>query len=211
MRDPLCTHRHQPVGDVSSHPGPLPMDEPRALTTVCDRPLCIADAAQWVAEITGRRGRFYRLGDPAGREVPPPALSVYPPWSEWVADGLKPVENRAKLRTRYRGPVAIHASKTLDTAGFGFGTRVGCRLAPDDVVRGAFIAIATLTDVHWAGGDDCSCFDDQRAAVWAERDVWHWVVTGARRITPVVWRGRQGLWYAPDELAETLLAAGAAS
>ena len=41
------------------------------------------------------------------------ALSVMQPWCGLLALGLKPVENRT-WRTAFRGPVLLHAGRTLD-------------------------------------------------------------------------------------------------
>jgi len=42
------------------------------------------------------------------------ALSVRQPWAWAIVQGLKPWENRSR-RFNYRGPVLIHASKTVAT------------------------------------------------------------------------------------------------
>lgn len=43
------------------------------------------------------------------------ALSVRPPWSEWIVDGVKPIENRT-WRPRWRGdPAEVRAITTLQT------------------------------------------------------------------------------------------------
>lgn len=41
------------------------------------------------------------------------ALSVRQPWAWLIVNGFKDIENR-DWRTRHRGPVLIHAAKTLD-------------------------------------------------------------------------------------------------
>jgi len=42
-----------------------------------------------------------------------PCLSVRPPWAQAIVAGVKDVENRS-WKTRYRGPVLIHASQRFD-------------------------------------------------------------------------------------------------
>lgn len=46
-------------------------------------------------------------------EKPEKALAIMQPWAWLIANGHKDVENRS-WRTRYRGPVLIHASKKID-------------------------------------------------------------------------------------------------
>lgn len=46
-------------------------------------------------------------------DIPVKALSVMQPWSWLIVTRHKPIENRS-WRTRYRGPVAIHAGKKID-------------------------------------------------------------------------------------------------
>lgn len=41
------------------------------------------------------------------------ALSIRQPWAWLIVQGLKPVENRSR-RSRYRGPLLIHAGRTLE-------------------------------------------------------------------------------------------------
>ena len=45
------------------------------------------------------------------------ALSIHQPWAWLVATGHKDIENRT-WRTRYRGPLLVHATLQLDVADF---------------------------------------------------------------------------------------------
>jgi hypothetical protein len=45
-------------------------------------------------------------------ELPEMAIAVIQPWAHLIVHGLKDIENRDWF-TRYRGPVAIHASKRM--------------------------------------------------------------------------------------------------
>jgi len=77
------------------------------------------------------------------------ALSLWQPWASLMARGVKIDETR-HWSTNYRGPMAVHAAKTLDLAG-----------APDRLCasalgidwltalpRGAVVAIADLVNVR---------------------------------------------------------------
>jgi hypothetical protein len=45
------------------------------------------------------------------------AISIRQPWASLIVAGVKPVENRS-WRTRYRGPVLIHASSRMTRPDF---------------------------------------------------------------------------------------------
>ena len=80
-----------------------------------------------------------------------PALSVRQPWSWAITQGLKPWENRPR-RFHYRGPLLIHASKTLPLADYAFGAVLIEELtgrsppARDTIERGGIVGAAVLTD-----------------------------------------------------------------
>lgn len=134
-----------------------------------------------------------------GADRPLRALTVHQPWAACLAsDGGKDVENRL-WPTRYRGPLAIHAGRTLDE--FALNTaaamvfhdlesvqRTYAAAPPHLRTLGAIIALAELTDCHPARG----C-----CAPWGteEPDAYHWVLTGIRALSePIACRGRQRLW-----------------
>jgi hypothetical protein len=77
------------------------------------------------------------------------ALSIRQPWAWLIVHGHKPVENR-DWATDFRGPLLIHASKTLLVPEFEeqcqqvldwFGIDV-----PADVPRGGIVGMANVTD-----------------------------------------------------------------
>lgn len=92
------------------------------------------------------------------------ALSLWQPWASLIAFGEKRIETRS-WTTKYRGPIAVHAAKTLEgirdltcdgsmppeepfaSALYGHGmTKWG------DLPFGAIVAVADLTEV-WDGMD----------------------------------------------------------
>lgn len=78
------------------------------------------------------------------------AISVRQPWAWLIANGYKPVENR-DWRTRYRGPILIHAAKTVDPAGYEFVARQLPELfdlipPPHAIEKGGVVGMANLTD-----------------------------------------------------------------
>jgi ASCH domain len=111
------------------------------------------------------------------------ALTVRQPWASAIIWAGKTVENRS-WTTSYRGRLYIHA---------------GQRLEPVDVLpvgapvpRGAIIGTVELTGCHRCDG---SC------SVWAEADLWHWVLADPVALAePVPCRGALGLWTPPGRL-----------
>jgi hypothetical protein len=189
-----CIGRH--LGALS---GPPTSDSGRARATRgCDWSANSAITGPWVITDDGEEKPSFPLA-PVVR-----ALTIRPPWSHFVAHGFKPVENRTKLHTAYRGPVGIHAGRTFDPMGFEVGAHLGYPVSPDDVATGEFVAIARLTDCHWAASDACRCRNTEPAAPWAEPECWHWMFSDVQRITTVEWRGQLGLFTAPRDVAEQL-------
>jgi len=91
----------------------------------------------------------------ADPHTPIPALSVRQPWAWLIVLGYKDVENRT-WRTRYRGPLLIHAAKTMlrqdyvecalfaRAAGLRLGRRI-CVPAIEELPRGGIVGQAFLS------------------------------------------------------------------
>lgn len=148
----------------------------------------------------------------AGR--PLRALTIRQPWAACIATTAgKNIENRL-WPTRHRGPLAIHAGRTLDrfalnaTAATVFHDllpvqHIYADAPPPARALGAIIALTDLTDCHPARG----C-----CAPWGtkEPDAHHWVLTGIRALPePIPCRGRQGLWTPGPDILAALAAAPA--
>ena len=68
-------------------------------------------------------------------------LSVRQPWAELIMQGRKTLELRSWM-VRYRGPLAIHASRTVERADcLDFG------LDPDRLTTGAVVGIVDLAGI----------------------------------------------------------------
>jgi len=118
------------------------------------------------------------------------AMSVCNPWAWAILAGLKHVENRS-WPTSHRGPLAIHAARTVDpVSAWPDGSPVPAEaLAPGGVIVG----VVDLVD----------CVGARRGAVdpWAEPSGYWWLVTNPRRLRePIPWRGQLGLFDVPDRL-----------
>src|SRR5579863_10246115 len=113
------------------------------------------------------------------------ALSIRPPWAWAIAHAGKRIENRSR-RTKYRGPIAIHASQTLKEIDIRrLEAVLGRRVNPERFTCGAIIATASLVDVlpvekccnRWALGPYC------------------WVLRKIRPLkSPIYVKGTLGLW-----------------
>ena len=116
------------------------------------------------------------------------ALTICQPYAELIARCEKPIENRA-WPTSYRGPLAIHAGKSR--AWMDWGDE---EFYPD-MEFGAVIAIAELYDCVRIGN-----LPEQLRGHEHANGPWCWLLRNVRRITPVPYRGAQGLWVIPDSL-----------
>lgn len=132
------------------------------------------------------------------------AISLWQPWASLMATGVKLHETR-HWPTAYRGPIAIHAAKTVDTAGapdslcnaiFGQGWM-------DSLPRGAVLAIGDLTQCRKAE----TVADRLTQADLASGNFAHgrfaWRIADVRRLQdPIPMLGRQGLfsWTPPADL-----------
>lgn len=95
------------------------------------------------------------------------ALSIRQPWAWLIVYGCKDIENR-DWPTRYRGPLLIHAAKTMTRTDYeaarlfvdSFDPALAILIPdPDELHRGAIVGVATLTgcvedhDSDWFCGD----------------------------------------------------------
>ena len=74
------------------------------------------------------------------------ALSIRQPWAWLIVHGGKDIENRT-WKTKFRGPVLIHASKTIDREAYDRLADEGIALPPmDELQLGGIIGQAEITD-----------------------------------------------------------------
>jgi hypothetical protein len=104
-------------------------------------------------------------------------LTVRPPWSWAIAEAGKDVENRT-WSTRYRGPLAIHAGRSVDRSAFARVEELAGRSVPRDVVGGFVVAVVDLVDVH--APSDCWQHGVGGCSSWAESGAFHWVLSNVR-------------------------------
>lgn len=146
-------------------------------------------------------------------------LSVHQPWAWLIARGVKRVENRAWY-TPYRGPLAIHASKTRERmtlsverlirdrwpASAGPFPGLGTGGAAPEIVYGAVLCTAVLVDCVKAGPSTPA---PAGMEAWCDRvpGTFWWVLERIKPLDPpLVVPGMQGLFEV--ELGSTDVAKG---
>ena len=118
------------------------------------------------------------------------ALSFRQPWAELILQGRKTVDLRT-YPTRYRGPLAIHASKTVEREAC---LRYG--LDPDGLTTGGIVGVVELVEVVLLTEDDYNRRQAEHLAGRSYRAGLHgWVLRDPRRLPePVPARGRMSLF-----------------
>jgi hypothetical protein len=119
-------------------------------------------------------------------------ISIRQPWAGLIVSGLKDVENRT-WPTRYRGPILIHASQRPDDISRGDIDRRFGVSPPSRQPLGGVIGIADLVD--------CVRTHDSK---WYAQDHYAFVLTNARPLPFVRWKGALSLRAAPHELIQLL-------
>ncbi len=119
------------------------------------------------------------------------ALTIRQPWAELILRGRKPYELRS-WRTKYRGPLVIHAAAKVDSDD---ARQLG--LNPETLTTGCFVGIAVLSDVRPYTGTDAKLLSSKRAGGDWYPNLFSWVLMKPRRISPVKAKGQLGLFKVP--------------
>ena len=120
------------------------------------------------------------------------ALSIRQPWAWLILHAGKDTENRT-WRTQYRGPILIHAAKTLDEEGYNYLWHRCCRQIPpvNEYDFGGFVGMARIVDcVTEYGG------------YWFEGP-YGFVLADVKPLPKFIpYPGRLGLFNIPDKLRQ---------
>jgi activating signal cointegrator 1 len=131
-----------------------------------------------------------------------PALSLLQPWASLVALGNKCVETRS-WATRYRGLLAIHASKRwhhedallAQTEPFRAAWRAAQIRTLRELPLGAVVAVCILTECRHTEEVFPLVSDQERAFGNYQPGRWAWVLTDIHRLPkPMLARGALGVW-----------------
>lgn len=134
------------------------------------------------------------------------AITIKQPWATLIALGLKEFETRS-WATKYRGPIAIHAGKSLDFEAYlecmqvlkehGYKTHA-------DLPKGAVIATANLIECHKVVSQHrCEEAITDKGAVITGKEFWYgfyeegrhaWQLSDVQAIEPVPAKGQLSLW-----------------
>jgi hypothetical protein len=119
------------------------------------------------------------------------ALTVCQPYAELIARGEKTIENRT-WPTSFRGLLFIHAGKSREW------------MEPEDdeeypgMAFGALVATARLVGCVHVNDAATELLDNPHA-----NGPWLWLLEDINRIDPIPYRGAQGLWDVPNDVALT--------
>ncbi len=117
------------------------------------------------------------------------ALTIRQPWAELILRGRKPYELRS-WKTNYRGPLLIHSAKRMDTE---FARKLG--LNPENLIAGALVGVAVLSDVRPYTREDSRLLKKRRAGSGWYPNLYSWVLTKPLRISPPIKaKGQLGLF-----------------
>ncbi|MFE1265729.1 hypothetical protein ACFW5X_35175 [Streptomyces albogriseolus] len=119
-------------------------------------------------------------------------ISIRQPYAACILAGAETIENRpGRWRT---GWVLLHASKTIDQPALR-NLLIGRTIRGRELVRGAVVGIARITDCHQ---------DPEGAAIcseWAHPGAWHLVLDDVQELPlPVPARGQVVPWKPTEEL-----------
>jgi hypothetical protein len=127
------------------------------------------------------------------------ALSIRQPWAELIIEGKKTLELRS-WTVNYRGPLAIHASQTVEREAC-----VAHGLQPETVTTGAIISVVELIDVIEL--DEAAYFAHRSDHLDPDRfepPLYGWQLTKPQALPqPRPMRGRMGLFTVEDEWLRT--------
>ena len=110
------------------------------------------------------------------------ALSIRPPWANYIASGRKTIETRT-WETKYRGPLLICAGMSVDWSAPG-ATQIA-----DSCARGVAVAIAELYAIQ-----TMSIEHEETAMGKARPGLFAWYLRGIQRIRPFPVKGKLGLF-----------------
>jgi len=118
-------------------------------------------------------------------------LSVKNPWAWLICAGYKDVENRT-WKTNYRGKILIHTSKT---------NRYDCEGNKESLILHKIIKredFDKFKNIESAIIGECIIVDCVKNynSVWAEKDVWNWIIKDAKLYDKPIEniKGKLGVW-----------------
>lgn len=124
------------------------------------------------------------------------AISVRQPWADLIVQGKKKMELRT-WKVTYRGPLAIHASQTVERE-----ECVAHGLDPDMITNGGFVGIVDLVDIVPLDEKTFRASKNEHLSPGGfNAPLFGWRLVNPRLLAhPQPGRGKMGLFNVPDEL-----------
>ncbi len=127
-------------------------------------------------------------------DLPEMAIALIQPWAHLLVTGLKDIENRDWF-TRYRGPVAIHASKAMPNDQWDAAMDMYDDIHP--VKEGRLVRRREVRDGLQFGGivgvvDIVDCVDQSDSEWFVGR--YGFVIANARPVPFIPVKGKQGFF-----------------
>lgn len=139
------------------------------------------------------------------------AITIKQPWATLIALGLKQFETRS-WQTKHRGPIAIHAGKSVDKEAYHDFANVLKAYEINSIQElptGAVIALARLDECHRVTtiefeeetnmpivNFECGSLicGDEYDYGWYEKGRYAWQLSDVKPIDPVPVKGQLSLW-----------------
>ena len=128
------------------------------------------------------------------------AISLWQPWATLMAEGFKRNETR-HWTTNYRGPLLIHAAKRMEPLTLLMSqllTPIGYK-EWNDFPCGAIVCELELVDCiktsKYIPGHPEFEFGDYQPGRFV------WITKNVKKFDPIPFRGKQGFFNVPDEIA----------
>jgi len=133
-------------------------------------------------------------------------ISLWQPWATLIAIGAKRVETRS-WPTNYRGPILIHASKKWDAELIGIRSdgRFDEPLREaglEELPLGCIVAVSSIVKIERTEAVRDRLSAQERAFGNYETGRWAWALGRPVRITPIPFKGAQGIFDVPDNVLE---------
>ncbi|MGW2612825.1 hypothetical protein ACWC4A_52560 [Streptomyces mirabilis] len=125
-------------------------------------------------------------------------ISIKQPHTTCILTGAKRIENRPNAWS-WRGWVLLHAGGQIDKPALRVPL-IGRTIRGRELVTGAVVGVARLTDCHQDPDDSPPCTE------WAQPGAWHLVLADAQELAlPIPIGGQLGPWKpSPELLAQVL-------
>ena len=120
-------------------------------------------------------------------------LSIRQPWVELILQGRKTIEVRA-WSTKHRGELWLHAGVAVDKA-----AALEHGVDTSELPRGALVGVCEVVDCFPFDAESWEQFRSVHFNIGPYEDPrFGWLLSNARRTTPIPWRGQLGLFRISD-------------